>query len=127
MRFSYVWGSAEAADGAQQVTKLLFGDQALLTSKNAADLSILKYAPRTAVARRAALAMSATSLATWSGLTASKGEAARLIQQKSLYVNGKAVASSGANIGDDDMLHAEWIILRSGKKHFRVLQVDSDY
>lgn len=71
--------------------------------------------------------MSVPSIAVKAGLTASKGEAARLIKQQSLYVNGQSVSDSGRAITDADVMRGEWIILRSGRKHYRLVRVRDDH
>ncbi|HEY4375660.1 MAG TPA: tyrosine--tRNA ligase [Acidimicrobiales bacterium] len=56
------------------------------------------------------------------GLSASKGEARRAIEQGGAYVNNQATAQ-GRQLNSADLLHGRWILLRRGKKAFAMVAV----
>ena len=56
------------------------------------------------------------------GLARSKGEARRLLEQGSVYVNGKR-AAAGEPLRSEDALHGRWIVLRRGKSNQHVLEI----
>ena len=55
-------------------------------------------------------------------LAASKSEARRLLDQGSIYVNGRRIHDG--SLGPEDALHGRWILLRKGKSRQHVLEVD---
>lgn len=57
------------------------------------------------------------------GLAKSKGEARRLVAQGGLYVNNKAISDANAMLGTNDLIGGSSIVLRSGKKNYRVVKV----
>lgn len=58
-----------------------------------------------------------------SGLCRSKGEARRLISGSGLYVNNVSVTDPLAAIRDSDIIDGRVIVMRSGKKTFRLVKV----
>ncbi len=57
------------------------------------------------------------------GLAKSKGEARRLVAQGGLYVNNKAMTDANAMLGTSDLIGGNSIVLRSGKKNYRLIRV----
>lgn len=57
------------------------------------------------------------------GLAKSKGEARRLIQQGGLYVNNQPVSDASAVLRADSLVAAGALVLRSGKKNYRLVRV----
>jgi tyrosyl-tRNA synthetase len=64
----------------------------------------------------------ASDVAAASGLCASKGEARRLIASGGLYVNGIRVESAGSRLNASDIIDNKVVVLRSGKKTFRLVK-----
>ena len=106
-----------------EATKLLHGEAAALEARAAAGAAFgaaagkdLQSLPTTAFPREKLEAgVPAAELFTLVGLTASRGEAKRMIQQGGLYVNDERIASierllTAADLGPDGM------ILKAGKK-----------
>ncbi len=58
------------------------------------------------------------------GLAKTKSEARRLIQGGGLYVNNVAVADVNAAIRPDQLIAGSAIVLRSGKKNYRLVRVN---
>ncbi|CDW74597.1 tyrosyl-trna synthetase [Stylonychia lemnae] len=57
------------------------------------------------------------------GVKQTKADIRRLIDQKGLVVNGKQIESN-KQIKKQDLLHQKYLILRSGKKNFALVEVD---
>lgn len=58
-----------------------------------------------------------------SGLAKSKSDARRLIQQGGLYVNNAAINDVNSSLGASNLVADKAIVLRSGKKNYRVIRV----
>ena len=57
------------------------------------------------------------------GLAKSKGEARRLVAQGGLYVNNKPWPDANANLTTQHLVSGSAIVLRSGKKNYRLVRV----
>jgi tyrosyl-tRNA synthetase len=57
------------------------------------------------------------------GLSKSKGEARRLIQQGGLYVNNSKISDPTATLRSTDLIDSAAIVLRAGKKNHRLIRV----
>ena len=98
---------AEAADQAREASRALFGGQG---ERDAI--------PSTTVAKSdLEQGVLAVDLFVTAGLTRSKSDARRLVQQGGAYVNDEPVQDIEALITDADLEHGE-ILLRAGKKRF---------
>jgi tyrosyl-tRNA synthetase len=60
-----------------------------------------------------------------SGLSPSKGQARKDIQQGGIYVNNQRDESVQRVLGTDDLLFGKFILLRKGKKNYHVVKVRS--
>lgn len=58
-----------------------------------------------------------------SGLTASKGEARRLVRSGGAYLNNIRQTDEHARVALDDLIEGKLIVLRKGQKNYRVVQV----
>jgi len=58
-----------------------------------------------------------------SGLTASKGEATRLIKQGGLYVNDRRLSEEASRIAADDLIGGEVLVLRKGQRDRRIIRI----
>ena len=59
-----------------------------------------------------------------SGLVASKGAARRTIGEGGAYVGNVRVTEENAALGDADLLHGRWVLLRRGRRHIGGLRVE---
>ncbi|MGD9902903.1 MAG: tyrosine--tRNA ligase [Vicinamibacterales bacterium] len=117
-----VHGDAELAR-AERATQVLFGgrladadpDDILLVFDDVPSLDV-------AAAALTGTGMAAADAAVRSGLTASKGEAHRLIKQGGLYVNDRRVGENG-HITADDLIGGRVAVLRKGQRERRVLRI----
>jgi tyrosyl-tRNA synthetase len=66
--------------------------------------------------------VAAADAAVQSGLTASKGEANRLIKQGGLYVNDRRLAEGAAHVSASDLIGGQVLVLRKGQRERRVIK-----
>jgi tyrosyl-tRNA synthetase len=59
-----------------------------------------------------------------SGLVASKGAARRTIGEGGAYVGNVRVTEENAALGEADLLHGRWVLLRRGRRHIGGIRVD---
>ena len=69
--------------------------------------------------------MAAADLAVRTSLTASKGEAARLLKQGGLYVNDRRLSEGDARVSAADLIGGRVLVLRKGQRERRVVRVRS--
>ncbi len=125
---------------ADEVTRVVHGDAALGQAKAAAEImyggviekgideatlaAVFDQVPSIDVPRdRLASGWSAVEAAVEAGLVRSKSEARRLISQGGFYVNNRQVRDVDATIGAADLVTPGSIVLRAGKKNYRVVRV----
>lgn len=113
----------EALARAERATAVLFGGR--LADADPEDvLTVFDDVPSIEIARDSLESgIAAADLAVQSGLTASKGEANRLIKQGGLYVNDRRLAEGDARIGASDLIGARVVVLRKGQRERRVVRV----
>jgi tyrosyl-tRNA synthetase len=58
------------------------------------------------------------------GLVASKGAARRTIAEGGAYVANVRVTDEAAMLGDGDLLHGRWVLLRRGRRHIGGVRLD---
>ncbi len=58
-----------------------------------------------------------------SGLTASRGEARRLVRSGGVFVNNRRVGDEQAKIGIDAAVEGSLLVLRKGKKNYRLVKI----
>jgi tyrosyl-tRNA synthetase len=61
-----------------------------------------------------------------SGLVASKGAGRRTISEGGAYVANVRVTDENAVLGDADLLHGRWVLLRRGRRHIGGIRVQGD-
>ncbi len=112
---------AEAAQTAFEVSTLLFakGDPASLSASALAALA--REVPTAAVER--AESFDTLALFVSAGLTASKGEARRLLQQGGLSLNGAKLSADDATLGADRLLRGEYFLLRKGARDYALITI----
>jgi tyrosyl-tRNA synthetase len=122
---------------AEEVTRLVHGETELQRALNASkalfggslagldkrDLDdIFADVPSADLPRDAiAAGMTVVDLLVKSGMCQSNGEARRLVQGGGVYVNNER-AGDGANVGADALLADSVIVLRAGKKNYRLVR-----
>jgi len=112
---------AEAAQSAAEVSSLLFakGDP---TSLSASALAALAREVPTAVAERAE-SFDTLALFVSAGLSASKGEARRLLQQGGLSLNGARLSAADTTLAADRLLRGQYLLLRKGARDHALITV----
>jgi tyrosyl-tRNA synthetase len=112
---------AEAAQAATEVSTLLFakGDPTALTA--AALAALAREVPTTSTER--AEQFDTLALFVSAGLTASKGEARRLLQQGGLSVNGAKLTADDTNLGSDRLLRGQYYLLRKGARDYALIDL----
>ena len=110
---------AAAARAASEVSTLLFakGDAAALSPEALAALA--REVP-TAVVERVEW-FDTLALFVSAGLSASKGEARRLLQQGGLSVNGAKLAATDTTIAADRLLRGQYLLLRKGARDYALV------
>lgn len=113
----------DALSRAERATAVLFGGR--LADADPDDvLTVFDDVPSIEIDRAALEAgIAAAELAVHAGLTASKGEANRLIRQGGLYANDRRLGESDARIGTSDLIGAQVVVLRKGQRERRVVKV----
>jgi len=112
---------AEAAQTAFEVSTLLFakGDPTALSASALAALA--REVPTAAVER--AESFETLALFVSAGLTASKGEARRLLQQGGLSLNGAKLSAEDTTLGTDRLLRGEYFLLRKGARDYALITI----
>ena len=111
----------EEADKAVRASKMLFGEK--IEGMNDRDLqSIFADVPSTQIERsRLDEGINIMDLFAETGLTKSKGEARRLVQQGGAYVNNEKVAEIDHVVNADQLASESMLVLRAGKKKYHVV------
>ena len=112
---------ADAAQAAAEVSTLLFakGDP---TALSAGALAALAREVPTAVVTPAER-FETLALFVSAGLTASKSEARRLLQQGGLSVNGSKLSADDATLATDRLLRGQYFLLRKGARDYALIDV----
>lgn len=63
------------------------------------------------------------NLITASGLTASRGEARRLIEGGGFYINNRRITDIGATVGFSSLIEGQYLVLRKGVRQYHLIQV----
>jgi tyrosyl-tRNA synthetase len=116
---------------AYETTRITHGEAAAKEAQAAARAAFgsggdLDGMPTTSITRaQLAEGMQLTAVMAETGLTRSRGDARRMIQQGGAYVNDQRISDVNHVLGEGD-LTAEGILLRAGKKRFHRLVVGVD-
>jgi tyrosyl-tRNA synthetase len=112
---------AEAAQTAAEVSTLLFakGDPTALSASALAALA--REVPSAEVAR--VESFDTLGLFVSAGLTASKGEARRLLQQGGLSCNGAKLSADDTSLTADRLLRGSYFLLRKGARDYALITV----
>ncbi|MBC7844602.1 MAG: tyrosine--tRNA ligase [Gemmatimonadaceae bacterium] len=114
---------AEAAQTAAEMSTLLFakGDPGALSASALAALA--REVPSASVERTEVF--DTLTLFVTAGLTASKGEARRLLQQGGLSVNGAKLSADDASLAAERLLRGQYFLLRKGARDYALISVAS--
>lgn len=122
---------------AQEVTRLVHGDAALREAQSSAEklfsgdvramsaselLQVFGSVPSSRTARRID-GWLATEFLTSTGVTSSKGEAARLIRSGGIYVNGERLGDEKARLMPADAIQGQYFLIRRGKRDNFLIRV----
>ncbi|MGQ0735180.1 MAG: tyrosine--tRNA ligase [Acidobacteriota bacterium] len=112
-----------ALQSAERASAVLFGSS-LATATADEILTVFEDVPSIEVAKeRLQEGVGTAELVTQAGLTASKGEAVRLIRQGGLYVNDQRVGDERGRLTLDHAIDGRVILLRKGQRERRVVRV----
>jgi tyrosyl-tRNA synthetase len=115
---------AGALERAERASKALFGEEiATLSAEELLD--VLQEAPcaRLEKSNVPADGLNIVELAVQAGLTASKGEARRLISGGGVYLNNRRVSDEKMIVKPGDALHGRFLVMRRGPKEFRLVEL----
>ena len=86
-------------------------------------LDIFSDVPATEMSRNLVQGAILVDVAESSGLCNSKSAARRLINDGGLYLNNRRIEDVGAKVNATDIVDGRLLVLRQGKKHFRLVRV----
>jgi tyrosyl-tRNA synthetase len=125
---------------AREVTQLVHGTAAVHEAESAAEklfkgdlrsmsegelLQVFSNVPSSQTAYRPDGWLVTDFLAS-NAVTASKGEAVRLIKGGGIYINGQRVTDEKSRVTPDEAIHARYFVVRKGKKDNFLVRVDKD-
>lgn len=111
----------EAVQQAENISKVLFGGNTIMeTIKWFTKNDILALGKETGSIQAKTPEIKILDLFTESGLTASNGEAKKMIQSGSLYINEVKVTDIQQMVSQDDFVNGI-LLLRKGKKQFKLV------
>ncbi len=125
---------------AEELTKLVHGDDGLNSAQRATEiffgaeisqlsdsqlLSIFADVPSKTLPRdRLAEGLKIIDALCEAGLTKSKGDARRVVQQGGAYVNNRRIDGVETSLGLDSLASESTMVLRSGKKNYAILRFE---
>jgi tyrosyl-tRNA synthetase len=117
---------AAATRAAEQASEILFGGSPVAADRDAL-AAVVEEVPTAPLASDEDLAagVDLVPLLVEAGLASSRGDARRSLDQGAVSVNGERV-EGGRSIGEGDVLHGRYVVLRKGKKSYAVLVRDGD-
>ncbi len=115
----------DGLERAERATEVLFGGKELegLGADEIAD--VFADVPSSRVPRSDLEAGEATivDLLARTGVTSSKGEARRAVDQGGIYLNNRRVADQARAIAPDDAVEGRFLVLRKGKKSYHLVKL----
>ena len=116
-----VHGAAEVVR-CEEASAALFGEEIAGLSEDML-LAVTQDAPTTQLTRQElADGLMLVDALVRTGLTKSKGEARRTIDQGGAYVNNVRVADADRVLGPDDLLHDRYVVLRRGRRDVHIVR-----
>jgi len=107
---------------AQRSTAVLYGE-AMDGVKADELLAVFADVPSTELAREQVVGQPVMNVAADAGLCKSRGEARRLIQSGGLNLNNRRIGDISVEVGEDDIIDGQLLVLRSGKKRNHIVKV----
>jgi tyrosyl-tRNA synthetase len=108
---------------AEQASQALFGGE--ISGLSAEEIGdIFAEVPSCELAKNNLVnRMSLLDLLVNAGVSKSKGEARRSLQEGGIYINNHRVSDVNREVGVSDLLEGQFIILRKGKKNYALVKV----
>ncbi len=107
---------------AQRASSVLFGGS--MEGLHADDLlGIFANVGSSELPRESVVGRPVPEVAAEGGLCKSRGEARRLIANNGMYLNNVRVSEAERVVGDEDVIDGRLLVLRSGKKTFRLVKL----
>lgn len=114
---------AAACDDAARASELLFGGDASGVSENSLrDLAAEVPGRELPRATFAATGTNVIELLALTGLSPSKGQARKDVEAGGIYINNQRVPDSTRQVGESDLLHERFVLLRKGKRNYLLVQ-----
>jgi tyrosyl-tRNA synthetase len=109
---------------AERASRVLFGE-AIEGLGSAELLAVFQEVPSSQVAsaRLAGVGLPLADLLVDAGLTGSKSEARRAIEQGGVYLNNRRVSDPRASVSLEDAVDGELLVLRKGRKRYHLVRV----
>lgn len=117
----------EAYEKAMAASQVLFGGA--IDTLSVADLKdIFEDVPSTTLVPSAFTGegLGVLTLCSETGLTASNGEARRLIRQGGLFVNSNRIEDENMSLTTGDLIEGQLLVLRKGKRNYHLVQVEEE-
>ncbi len=114
----------DALERAEQASQALFGGD--ITGLSAADIAdIFAEVPSSELPRGSfeGEGQPVLDLLVSSGLSTSKGDARRSVQDGGIYVNNRRVSEPGQAVTLADVIEGQFVILRKGRKNYHLVKV----
>jgi tyrosyl-tRNA synthetase len=115
----------EALRRAKRASSVLFGGEVRGLAADEIE-DIFSDVPSSALAadRLAGDGVDVTTLLADVGMTSSRGEARRSVEQGGIYLNGERVTDPTSPVRVSDALHGRFLVLRRGKKSYHLVRVE---
>jgi tyrosyl-tRNA synthetase len=114
---------AEEAVSAQAAAEVLFGERTGAVPPAAYRTLEGELATSAVERQRLDSGIELDLLLVETGLTASRSDARRQLAQGAVYVNDERVDAEAATVSSGDLRHQRWILLRRGKREYRLLRL----
>jgi tyrosyl-tRNA synthetase len=115
---------ANACDDAMRASEILFGGDAAGVSESALN-DIANEVPNAEIPRAtlaAANGLAIVDLLATTNLSPSKGQARKDVEAGGIYVNNARVADIKRTVGESDLLHGKYVLLRKGKRNYLIVR-----
>jgi tyrosyl-tRNA synthetase len=110
---------------AERASNILFGGS--LKDASPSDLlMVFDDVPSTSMTKATLLGSTVAAAAHAAGLTASKGEAGRLIKQGGVYLNGERVTDERRLLTADDTIGGRLVVFQKGQRERRLVRIEGD-
>lgn len=112
---------------ARTATRVLFGGEEIEGLQAAEIADIFSDVPSSRIAREQleGEGEGLVALLADAGVTSSRGEARRGVEQGGIYLNNRRITDSRATVTLDDAVDGRFLVLRRGKKNYHLVRVES--